>query len=1191
MAEIKRLMTTADVIQDIDNRITPIYFPDEVLDKNRVGTYGWLTEALAEAMSDTVSLEQTRATDYCPELSNNEIHVNQTAKIRGVGVQRATPGSCYAVIGMLKSDVVSKGERYSDVERRFTIDRRSTILYGTTNYSLEDDILIRAVLRGNKYYYTANYTMEHLASGVMDAYLQVYEYTNTQGQELIGMVVRLLQCNYNISDQTVIDGVEFTYDGLHFEYKNKLAGFDVYYKASPTDAEYTKAKLDHYLTTAPATNRCLYYNDDESGLIKIMNNPYLGLSTNSIIRVEIRETLGSEGELTLNGMDHASFSMYQDAAYNYSGVYVYINMLTDTTAGSDGDTLTDVKKRLIDAKTRRSNITTEHDILSYINDADANIQLVKKRNDVQDRNYYMYTLIREEDGTIAPTTTKQLRLRGPVSEDDPGDFDIYRPEDRRKMIKANAGFRLNVVTNEDPDDDTDNDYVTRVRGPVNETIIVDPVAMPDIDGHDIGDVVRVRYTMTNGNTTERTYTVSERNYGTTNAITNLYKYKSTESEVLYRNILSGEHVVVLDVIEETLEDESVVYWYRVEYDKLIGYILTDVDYDGATEKFYERSFYLNNPYMMIVDDQDIASFYFNSVDSEATLSAITGNSIFPVKMIARSVKYYRNSHVSDDVEASTYTFSVIGTLNTETDELLVDEDYNIIDDTAVMCYLFFPENGTISAYLPMKITGYNSETREFTFSGSIQTNDYITEGGTLEIDEGLYRIGSTEPWNAIDYKDGAFTVYFMYKEDETYVDYETSDPIVTMLPESLRTYQYKVGSAGLILMDLVLYAEASSESTALLQINTGSTVIIDDDVSTDSWYHVTYTDENAIEWVGYITTNPAYVEYVEQTKTGGYVLMNSYTNNSSNTYDLVLEFAKFTRSPVTVYNGGLDEYGKDSEDGEPDLYAIKAFGPIMDNTQTLNDALQIILTTNDPAQTLASTFHIEKSMASYVLNNRIKMLQPSTVARISEKYHYYMDHGGFPEAETTYVIDSVPFFEYTYGCEKTVTLYDKFKKDMMVYTSLLKLTTDFEVALKFTATYGPSKYITITGIRGADGSESAEGLKDLNPTLYFKVYGIGIPVSDVYTFIYEYVRDHYITNESLFMSNICTAVENAFPSVESIKYMGVDDFDASYQQMTFHVPDFVDSDTKGEAISRITKYVPEQLNTADIRVELVETRL
>ena len=144
MAE--KLIDRKDIMNDLVNVVTPKYFPENTLDKNRTSIYGYVTEALAKSIEDTVTLEQRRAADYCPELSNSSIHVRETAKIRGVGINAAEPGKCFAIIGILKSDILEKGERYSN-EIRFTIDRRSTIIHDGINFSLEDDIIIRAVKR------------------------------------------------------------------------------------------------------------------------------------------------------------------------------------------------------------------------------------------------------------------------------------------------------------------------------------------------------------------------------------------------------------------------------------------------------------------------------------------------------------------------------------------------------------------------------------------------------------------------------------------------------------------------------------------------------------------------------------------------------------------------------------------------------------------------------------------------------------------------------------------------------------------------------------------------------------------------------------------------------------------------------------------------------------------------------------
>lgn len=876
---VRKLIDRTDILRDLDNVIAPVYYPKEALDKSRIGLYGMTLEAMAKSIEDTITLEQRRATDYCPELSASEIHVNQTAKIRGVGVARATPGKCFAFLGVLKSDILAKGTPVNN-EIIFTIDRRSTILYGGINFSLEDDIIIHAVRRGSTYLYAANYSGEH---STYESYIQMYEYVNTNGEELVAMICQIYQCKYNISDKHVTDDIEFLYDGLYFDYENKLADFEVYFKRSTTD-EYTKASLDHYLTM-DTNSRCLYYNDDESGLLRIMNNPALNIGINATIRVEIKETLGTEGIVTVDNATQASFTMYRDAAYNYSGVHVFITMLSDTVGAADGDTLTELKKRMIDAKVRRDNITTEHDIISYINDIDVNIQIVKKRNDIQDRNYFMYTLMRYGDRQIAPTTTKRLEVRGIRSIQDYGDFDHYDSTVDRKIIRAYNKFKLHIV-----DGEPDNDYVTKCPIDENE---------PD-------------------------------------------------------------------------------------------------------------TFYLTCPYMILLNDLNIASYYFTSVDESVLLSMRLANNLFPYQMITRAIEIYRDAH--DPVNHDIYRFTIRGTLNTENDSLLVDEEGNVLDNTAVMCHLLVPLDGSPVAYLPMQIESYNQQTREFTFTGTMRTNDYITEMDKLEVLSGLKQLGTdTNYHSVIDYKDASFQVSFMFKESDPDGIYGRSDSIYTMLPS-------------------------------------------------------VYTE--------------------------GYVLMNSYYNNPNNLYNLILEFSKFSRSPTIV---------------------------------------------------------TEASETTY-----------------------------------NYSIGAVPFFEFEFGRDHTAELFETFKNMTIVYGSLLKLTTDFEVALKFIATYGPSKYITVTGGRNPDGIETVVPLNNLNPTIYFKVYGFGAPVDDIRQMIYEYLRDTYIVNTQVFMSNICTLVEESFDEVRSIKYMGIDNFDGSFQEFTYNAPAFLNRDI-------VTKYVPEQLNVTDIQIELDES--
>lgn len=876
----RKLIDRKDILRDMTQVIAPKYFPTETLDKNRVSQFGYITEVLAKLGEDTVTLEQHRASDYCPELSNSEIKVNQTAKIRGIEVSYATPGQCFALIGVLKSDILSKGTRIGN-EIRFIIDRRSTILYHNINFSLEDDIVIRAVQNGSDYVYAVMYSGER-ASGT--SYIQMFEQTNAAGQELVAMICRIYQYNYNIQDKTVTDDLEFLYDGVDFDYTNKLAGFEVYYRQSNND-EYKLLPADHYLTTA--TTKCIYYNDDESNILYIMNNPTLNINVNATIRVEIKETLGDNGTITISdGDDIATFSMYKDAAYSYSGVNVIINMLSDVTGAVNGDTLSDIKAKLIDAKTRRDNITTEHDIISYINDIDANVQIVKKRNDIEDRSYYMYTLVRYGDNRIAPATTKTLMIHGIQSESDLGDFDHYDSVVDRKIIRAYNKFQLHPQSGI-----PDQDYVTKV----------------------------------------------------------------------------------------SVDDQADAY-------------------------------YLTCPYMILVDSNNISSYYFTSIDTNIEISRKQTPDAFPFQLIVQGVSIFRDSHNPDTFDQ--YTFTIRGTMNTASDTSLTDDAGNLLDMECIVGYMVFNREGSPAAWMPMYIKDYNPSNREFTLVGTMKTTDYITEKDTLQMYDGLFSIGQDTIYDSvIDFSESQFQLYFMYKYDNSAGFYTKTDEIYRLLPSS---------------------------------------------------------------------------------RTNDFIMMCGYYNTTDHLCDLVLEYNKFSRSPVKIE--------EESEGSGAYLYTIK----------------------------------------------------------------------------------EVPFFEFTFGTEYTHQLYETFKSMYTTYGSLLKLTTDFDVSLKFIATYGTSKYITVAGGRDENGGEFIVDLNNLNPSFRFRVYGTNLSTDDLYTFIYEYLRDNYIIGTSMFVSNICTAVESHFPNVRSIKYLGVDKFDASYQEFTYTTPPFNNLDI-------ISRYIPEQFNVTNIQIEIDES--
>lgn len=430
---IEKIVDQRDALDTIVNTIAPKYFSSDT-DKNRVSTFGYVTEALAHAWADSIILEQNRAEDYCPELSSNEVHVRQTAKLREIGVYDAVPYTAFAILYITKADIIEKGEQLSDRSRTFKIDKRSTIMSNGIPYTFESDIIVRAIPRSTgDYVFSATYS----ATNTNDSsYIQVFEDKSDLGVDVIALILKCRQVSYNIQERVVTDILQFTYEGLTYDYDNYLAGFDVSY-CLPNSSEYKALEKEYYLTDS--VSQSILYNDDDRNILSILMNPNLPITVNSMIRVEIQETYGTDGSIAIDNSS-TTFTLYKDNAYNYTGINISAELISTPAGGSNGDTLADLRHRLIRAKTMRNNVTTELDIINFINDTTANVQIIKKRNDIEDRLYYLYTLLRY-NGEISPTCTKKLIL---VDED----FDYLENGGKTMVLKADRRFELNPDTHE-----------------------------------------------------------------------------------------------------------------------------------------------------------------------------------------------------------------------------------------------------------------------------------------------------------------------------------------------------------------------------------------------------------------------------------------------------------------------------------------------------------------------------------------------------------------------------------------------------------------------------------------------------------------------------------------------------------------------------------------------------------------------
>jgi hypothetical protein len=414
-------LTNKNILEDI-LAVSTKYLSGDI-DKNRVSTFGHLNESLALSIDDSVQLANYRGSNNIIELSNDEEKVRSVAKIRNIEVVKPTASKLAVVLLLRKEDILANGIK-DGLNYTFILDKRSTLLVNDITFSLQFDIVIRAIYSSGKYIYIANYVGD-----TDNEHVVIYNMTLSTGEVRLALFLKMEQIKYRTEERIIVDMNQFTYEGISFDHE-KISDFDIYYKSSGSQTYELLNKYYYRLATNDPLG--IYYNDDNQDILRVYNIPGSPLAENAEIKVEFKETLGSGGKFDTAGST-STFQVYAEEYYKFSGLDVIAQITSDSSGGSDGDTMEDLIDKMILKKQTRDIIVTDNDIKNSVTNRN-DISVIKKRNDIELRLFYLYQLIRR--GTeIVPTVTKNMKLYQ-------NQFNIVHPSSQTKVIWDNNKFTL-----------------------------------------------------------------------------------------------------------------------------------------------------------------------------------------------------------------------------------------------------------------------------------------------------------------------------------------------------------------------------------------------------------------------------------------------------------------------------------------------------------------------------------------------------------------------------------------------------------------------------------------------------------------------------------------------------------------------------------------------------------------------------
>jgi hypothetical protein len=466
---------------DIQNKwisdIAPKYFDINDISMLRSGLFGYVNEISSNSMEDSINMMNIISNEIYPNKAVLPNSIYSYAALGDFSDFNAKPSSINFTLALRLSDLLTYSTSSDNSEYfSFTISRYSTLIINSEKQFMLDydvKIKIREKINTDKsnedsgYFVSAYYNIDDLSnamSSITNPYILTKQMLLTENNSLgewyvflylSGAQVERESFEYTVYTNDLVESIRYD-----IEYSGTLSDFNVWYTpaTSSTPIQLEKIYVD---SVKPESDYfCFYqYSGTNSITITFSAHPdYFKPEFNSTIMVEVYTTLGEDGNFVYEG-DDVDFAFYIDETQDQSMKVIHFCHLSGAaTGGADALSIEEIKYNTIKAFSVRNNIISDNDLDYYFNGITKNCKMkfVKKRDDLIQRIYSAFLLLKNSDDEILPTNTINLHL-------DMEDFDNYETDSSILAFKPGKLLAYKEEINDwiyyDVDKEHDIDYV------------------------------------------------------------------------------------------------------------------------------------------------------------------------------------------------------------------------------------------------------------------------------------------------------------------------------------------------------------------------------------------------------------------------------------------------------------------------------------------------------------------------------------------------------------------------------------------------------------------------------------------------------------------------------------------------------------------------------------------------------------
>lgn len=398
--------------------VAPRYFNVDDVSMLKAGLFGYINEVLANACEDSLHMHSILSKEIFPNKAVLPDSIYAYSALANFDDFYAKAASVPIVIALRKSDVLKYAEintvgKYKELilsrYSKITIDNSIPFIL---DYNIR--IICRSTIKDGKndYIISAQYDMSEVnpLSDIKSPFINSIVLTE-EGTEYIFLRVTARQLERSEISQLIYSNDIVETINFEADFEGKLAGFNVYYKENSFDDN--KILLEKYFINSnlpDSLNKFCFYNLSNPNKINISfsaHPSYFKPKFNSELIIEIFTTMGSEGNFTYEGDNTGFVAVHPDDNKDISNILGFTQVLGNSTGGKEQPELSEIKKKVIEEFSTRKNLITETDLERYFDSRseNCNILFTKKRDDLIQRLYSAFLLLRNEQNEIIPTNT------------------------------------------------------------------------------------------------------------------------------------------------------------------------------------------------------------------------------------------------------------------------------------------------------------------------------------------------------------------------------------------------------------------------------------------------------------------------------------------------------------------------------------------------------------------------------------------------------------------------------------------------------------------------------------------------------------------------------------------------------------------------------------------------------------------